>query len=105
MKVNAYKFVTWEVPALESHKGSFSYTMMEKLNNGENLTREEKNKLAACICHDGVTKSMGFRFDFRNAVKNYVVKQYGSWHEYFAPDKTSLRKVLSGRIQKIVEVA
>ena len=48
---------------------------------------------------------MGWQYDFRNSLKNYVVKQYGHWSEYWAPDKTSLRKAIYGRIDKIVEVA
>ena len=46
-----------------------------------------------------------WKLHFRNSLKNYVVKQYGRWSEYWAPDKTSLRTAIYGRIDKIVEVA
>lgn len=46
----------------------------------------------------------GWIFDFTSFMKNYVVKQYDSWQEYWAPNKTLLRKSLYGRIDKIVEV-
>lgn len=47
---------------------------------------------------------MGYCYDFRKELKKYVVKQYGNWYEYFAPNKTLLRKALCGRIEKIVEI-
>lgn len=109
MKVRIYKFVSWEIPALETLKGSKVYGIAEKLNNNEPLSRDEKNWLAGKLSH-GINGKWniclyGWKFDFLNAVKNYVVKQDGSWQEYYAPDKISLRNALYGRIEKIVEVA
>ena len=49
-------------------------------------------------------KIMGWCFDFSPYLKRYVVKQYDQWHEYFAPNKTMLRRVLLGRIQEIQEI-
>ncbi len=49
-------------------------------------------------------KIMGWCFDFSPYLKRYVVKQYDRWQEYSAPNKTMLRRVLSGRIQKIQEI-
>ena len=46
----------------------------------------------------------GYCFDFSDVLKRYFVKQYGSVAEYYAIDKTSLRTMLYGRIQDIVEV-
>lgn len=103
--VSIYKFVSWDVPALENYKDIFPYRMAEKYNKNIKLTREEKNKLANSISRDGCIQLMGWQYDFRNSLKNYVVKQYGRWSEYWAPDKTSLRKAIYGRIDKIVEVA
>ena len=45
---------------------------------------------------------MGWSYDFTPYMKQYLVKQYDSWQEYWAPNKTLLRKSLYGRIQKIV---
>lgn len=51
----------------------------------------------------GVYRNMGFCYDFRENLKRYLVKQYGEWNEYFAPNKTLLRKVLGSRVQKIID--
>lgn len=47
---------------------------------------------------------LGYAYDFRQEMKKYLVKQYGSWNEYYAPNKTLLRRALYGRIEKIVEI-
>ena len=41
----ATKFVAWEVPILEALKGSKVYILREKLNNGGQMNREEKDWL------------------------------------------------------------
>lgn len=48
---------------------------------------------------------MGYRFSFEDVLKTYVVKQYGSWSEYNAPDKTSLKNIAYGRIDQIAEIS
>ncbi len=48
---------------------------------------------------------MGYRFGFEDILKAYVVKQYDSWQEYNAPDKTSLRSFIYGRIEQIAEIS
>jgi hypothetical protein len=55
------------------------------------------------ILRTGFAKLMGYRFDFRPFVKKFIYKQYGQWHEAFAPNKTALRKVIYGRIDQILE--
>lgn len=52
----------------------------------------------------GVYRFMGWEFDFRPYMKNFIVKQYGNWQECWAPNKTSLRRSMYGRIEKIVEI-
>lgn len=52
----------------------------------------------------GVYKIAGWSYDFKPHLKQYLVKQYGTWQEYFAPNKTLLRKSIYGNIQKIVEI-
>lgn len=47
---------------------------------------------------------MGWAYDFNPYIKTFVYKQYGTWSECNAPNKTLLRKVISGRIDKIIEV-
>lgn len=52
----------------------------------------------------GYYKSMGYKYDFKPYLKKYLYKQYGNWQEAFAPNKTLLRQVIYGRIDKIVEL-
>lgn len=53
---------------------------------------------------DGIYRLMGWAYDFRPYLKKYLVKQYGQWHEYYAPNKTKLKNILFGRIDKIQEL-
>lgn len=84
----AMKFVQWDVPELEKLKDSKVYKLRERLDNGDKLSREEKNWL----------------IDFSDVLKRYFVKQHGYIAEYYAIDKTALRSVLYGRIEDIIEV-
>lgn len=52
----------------------------------------------------GHYKVMGYKYDFKPFLKKYLYKQYGNWNEVFAPNKTLLRQVISGHIDKIVEL-
>ena len=51
----------------------------------------------------GFARLMGYRYDFRPFVKKFIYKQYGQWHEAFAPNKTALRKATYGRSDQIIE--
>jgi len=108
MTTIASKFVKWEVPELDTLKGSKVYQLREKLNAGERFSREEKNWIAEKVNGNSYFKNAiplsGYRFDFSEILKTYVVKQYGSYQEYRAIDKTSLRAMIYGRIDKIIEV-
>lgn len=48
---------------------------------------------------------MGYRYGFEDILITFLVKQYGDWQEYNAPDKTSLRAMLYGKIDRIVEIS
>lgn len=52
----------------------------------------------------GCYKLMGYEYDFKPYLKKYLYKQYGIWTEAYAPNKTLLRKVIYGSIDKIVEI-
>lgn len=52
----------------------------------------------------GYIKILGYLYSFKDELKQYVVKQYGQWQEYYAPNKTLLRQNIYGKIDKIVEV-
>ena len=104
----ATKFVTWEVSSLENLQGSKVYGLRTKLNNGEKLSREEKDWLTRNVNSNTYFKSavplQGWMFDFSDILRTYIVKQYGHWAEYKATDKTALRSFLYGRIDSIVEL-
>ncbi|AKK71891.1 molybdenum ABC transporter ATP-binding protein [Chryseobacterium gallinarum] len=105
----ATKFVRHEVPELETLKFSKVYQLREKLNKGDKLNRAEKNWLAEAVNRNVFFKRavplQGYRFGFEDVLKTYIVKQYGSWQEYNAPDKTSLRSIVYGRIDQIAEIS
>lgn len=101
---NVYKFVTWDVPELETLSSTHVFKCMEKLNNGEKLTREEKDNFFA---EGGFIRSRGWAFDFRPHMNLYLVKDkiYG-WREIYGFDKTSIRATYGcpSHILRIVEI-
>ena len=108
MKAIATKFVTWDIQPLENLQGSKVYNLRLKLNNNGKLSREEKDWITEQVNHNTYFRSaiplLGWRFDFSDVLKTFLVRQYGRWTEYRAMDKTALRKTLFGRIEKIVEI-
>ena len=104
----AIKFVSWDIPALETLENSKVYALRVKLNNGGTMDRAEKNWLAENVRSNSYFRTavplQGYRFDFSDVLHKYLVNQYGSWNEYHAPDKTSLRAAIYGRINEIVEI-
>ena len=107
-QVLATKFVQWDVEPLESLSSSKVYLLRAKLNRGEVMSREEKDWLCEAVNSNTYFRTavplMGYRFDFLDVLKKYLVAQYGQWAEYYAPDRTSLRAYLYGRVNQIVEV-
>lgn len=108
MKPIAVKFVSHEIPPLDTYSESKVFKLRVKLNNGVPMNRTEKDWLAENVRSNAYFRTavplMGWRFDFSDVLKKYVVKQYDHWTEYYAPDKTSLRSVLFGKIDQIVEI-
>lgn len=104
----ATKFVRHDVPELKTLQSSKVYQLREKLNKGGKMNRAEKNWLAEAVNRNTYFKRavplMGYRFGFEDVLKTYVVKQYGGWSEYNAPDKTSLRSIVYGNIDQITEI-
>lgn len=107
-QVLATKFVQWDVPSLDNLRESKVYLLRVKLNRGEMMSREEKDWLCEAVNSNTYFRTAvplrGWRFDFFDVLKKYLVNQYGQWSEYYAPDRTSLRKYLYGRINQIVEI-
>ncbi len=104
----ATKFVKWDVPALDALKNSMVYILRKKIDAGDKLTREEKNWITEKVNTNSYFKSaiplQGYRFDFSDTLRTYLVKQYGQYHEYKAIDRTGLRAILHGRIDNIIEI-
>jgi hypothetical protein len=104
----ATKFVVWEIPALETLQGSKVYMLRRKVSDKEPLSREEKDWITEQVNRNTYFRSaiplQGWRFDFADILRTYIVKQYGQWHEYKAVDKTALRRMIYGRIEKITEI-
>lgn len=104
----ATQFVQWEVQPLENLNGSRVYQLREKLNNGHKMDRTEKDWLAENVRNNAYFRTavplMGYRFDFSDVLRKFLVNQYGQWSEYYAPDKTSLRNTLYGTVNQIVEI-
>ena len=84
----ATKFVKWDIPELDTLKGSKVYQLREKVNAGEKLNREEKNWIAENVNRNSYFKNAiplgGYRFDFSEILKTYIVKQYGSTSGFLA---------------------
>lgn len=102
------KFVSWDVQPLDNLRECTVYKVYEKVAKGEKLTRDEKNYITSKVntnCHfrDGIAL-LGWRFPFSKVLHTFIVKQYGTWQEYRAVDKTSLRAHIYGRIEKIVKL-
>ena len=59
----ATKFVAWEVPSLENLQGSKVYGLRTKLNNGEKLSRDEK---------DWLTRNVNCSTYFTTALRSFL---------------------------------
>ena len=116
-QVLAIKFVQWDVPSLENLCNSKVYLLRMKLYRGERMSCEDKllramlekkNWLCEAVNSNTYFRTavplQGYRFDFFDVLKKYLVNQYGQWTEYYAPDRTSLRAYLYERINQIVEI-
>lgn len=108
MEAIATKFVSWGVRPLEELQDCKAYILRTRLNNNGRLSREEKNWITRKVNDNTYFKFaipvFGWRFDFSDVLNTYLVSQYGRWQEYKAVDKTALRSILYGRIDKIVKL-
>ena len=100
-----HKFVSWDVPSLESLSDSKAYQLMDKLNRGEKLTREEKDWVVAeTVYRGGIYRLLGWEFYFFPYMRRFVVRYYSDWSCHRAFDKTSLRKALGAGVKEIHEI-
>lgn len=107
--MNAWKFNKSADCELNDLKDSKVYRLRQKIDNGEKLSRDEKNWITENLRFNSYSRTaiplMGWLFSFSDVVKRFWVSQYGSIHEQYAFDKTAIRKTTYGRIDRIVEVA
>jgi hypothetical protein len=105
-KVNIYPFN--ERGNLENVKNCRAMIVAEKLNSGIKLIPVDQLWLTENVNNNSYFKDsvpvLGVRFDFSDFLNTYIVLQFDQWHEYKAYNKTSLRAILYGKIDKIVQI-
>lgn len=107
--VTCYRFSSCAVK--EQPVRHYAAGLMDKINRGIALNREDKNALTRGVNNNSFFKRAipisGWAFDFSEVLKLFLVKQYGSWFEVWAVDKTAVRAYIAdcrgGRIERIVE--
>lgn len=113
VKIIPFRFSRFSNAPSEAPDVSSTYIpLVERFANGEKLTRAEKNRIAEDMYlfrNDACYKWLGWLWDSRPFLNRYLVKMSDEsltnvWREYYAPDKTALRKGLryTGKIQEIV---
>jgi len=97
----AYKFVNWNVLALETLQNSRVYQLRLQLDRGERINREDKNWISRNVnsntCFKSAIPLQGYCFDFSDVLKRFWVKQYGQISEYRAIDKIALKEYMNGK--------
>lgn len=103
--VTCYKFSS--AAGEQQPTGHYAANLMDKINRGIPLDREDKNALTHGVNNNSFFKKAipvsGWAFDFSDVLKLFLVKQYGRWYEVWATDKTAIRAHVYGRIERIVE--
>ncbi len=93
---------------VEKVKETKPFIIADKLNNGVKLTDSEKEYLTRSVNNNDCFKDsillMGVRFNFSDFLKTFLVKYNGSWREYKAYNKSTLRAFINGRTEKIIEI-
>lgn len=52
----------------------------------------------------GVVRVMGYKYDLRAYLKKYIIKTDWGIQEYYAPNKTTLRKLMHTKVHYIIEL-
>ena len=106
--IDIYPFVK-EPAKIEKIKSTKAYELRDKLNRGEKLSADEKMWITEEVRYSSFSKSgiarLGWIISFRDVLKRFLYRQYGTWTEAYAFNKTCLRKSTYGRIDEIVELA
>jgi len=93
--LQSYAFSSTATPTAPNILGTQTITEFLKTKYGKGCIFGIEN------LHKGYYKLAGWCFDFNPYLKTYLVKQYGQWAEYKAPNKTLLRRSLYGKVDKI----
>ncbi len=109
--IYTYKFNKDSKTELSDLSSSHLWEIKTKIESGAKLSLDEKVWLndqcntSSCVPR-GTAALLGWAFDFSDYLTRYVYLQYGRWQEYYAVDKTSLRKGIYGgsQIKYILEV-
>lgn len=78
------------------------FQLYGKLMAKKNLTRQEKDRIADSLygtfgAGSSTYKTGGFAAPFHQILTRFIVNiRHCGWQEYYAPDKTSLRKAIGG---------
>ena len=103
--MKAYKF---SETATTKKPDNDNTRLLEKAMDFKPLSRKEKDRIAE-ICygtfgsHFAGLRLMGWEWDLHDCLQKFVVEfTYGHLQYFHAPDKTSLRKVLSN-IERIIK--
>jgi len=106
-----YKFSATAVPVKPD---TITTALLEKAMKTKQLTRTEKNKIAETLYnslynstfsdHIAIYKISGWAWNMKRYLKRVLVSYTydpNTYHTYYAPDKTSLRKVLNSVYEMI----
>jgi len=93
---------------IENVKNTALWSIYHRVMAGDE-TPEDREYIADKLMHNSFSNTgiplLGVMFDFSElGLKTYVVKQFGTWSEYKALNKTSLRAAILGRVDKIVQI-
>lgn len=101
-------FVEWEPIPYDQAAQSRAAQLRASINSKQNLSRNDKDFITKnanenCYFKDSIPVG-GWRFNFSDILRRYLVNFYGQWHEYRACDKTALRKMLGRSAKEIQEI-
>ncbi len=102
-----YKYDLSSDATLESLQNTKPYILRNKINNGEKLSADEKLYIAQackdCTFSNKGFSYMGWYFDFSDVMRAFLICQQWHWYEVWAFNKTQLRKLVYGKIDKITQ--
>lgn len=55
------------------------------------------------LLYDGVVRLGGWEFDFSDDLREFIISQHGNLGRVFAPNRTAVRKAISGRLTILAE--